>query len=130
MELVWSVVGRAVEPQIAAHAREVFGADARFGVSLAHHIAWRELAADRSRSLLAVLDAHHRLRTSGILVPVGDEPLDVQTPWTTSHRVCNFLRGLPEIDPASTSVSGMKSPLQTERLRQTAVLRPRSDPYH
>jgi hypothetical protein len=25
VELVWSVVGRAVEPQVAAHAREVFG---------------------------------------------------------------------------------------------------------
>lgn len=74
VEFVWSVVGRAVEPQVAAHARDVFGADARLGVSLAQHIAWRELPAERSRMLLAVLDAHHRLRTSGILVPVGAEP--------------------------------------------------------
>jgi hypothetical protein len=86
VEFVWSVIGRAVEPLVAAHAREVFGADARVGVSLAQHIAWRELPAERSRMLLAVLDAHHRLRTGGILVPVGAEPFDVQTPWTSAER--------------------------------------------
>src|SRR6185295_1735403 len=37
-ELVWSVVARAVEPVVAANARHVFGTDARFGISLAHHI--------------------------------------------------------------------------------------------
>ena len=107
VELIWSVVGRSVEPQVAAHAREVFGADARIGVSLAQHIAWREVPAERSRMLLAVLDAHHRLRTGGILVPVGAEPYDVQTPWATSQRVCNFLRGLYDVDPMIAAVGGI-----------------------
>jgi hypothetical protein len=110
VELVWSVVGRAVEPQVAAHAREVFGAEARLGVSVAQHIAWRELPAERSRMLLAVLDAHHRLRADGILVPVGAEPFDVQTPWATSQRVCNFLRGLLDVDPSIAAVGGLVNP--------------------
>ncbi len=110
LELVWSLIARAVEPSIAAHARDVFGADALLGVSLAHHIAWRELSVERSRALLAVLDRGHRLRTTGILVPVGEAPYDVQSPWTTSPRVCNFIRGSRDVDPEIAAIGGLVEP--------------------
>jgi hypothetical protein len=84
-ELLWSIVARAVEPAIAANARLVFGLDARFGICIGHHIAWTELPAERSRALLAILDSRHRLRSAGIIVPIGDEPFDVLTPWTVSR---------------------------------------------
>jgi hypothetical protein len=106
VELLWSVVARAFDPIVAAHAREMFGPDARFGMSLAHHIAWRELPPERGRELLGVLDPRHPLRTSGILVAVGDAPHDVLTPWTTSHRVLRFLRGQPELDPSIAAIGG------------------------
>jgi hypothetical protein len=106
-ELLWSVIARASEPSIAANARAVFGADARGGASLAEHIAWRELSGDRSRNLLAVLDPRHPLRKRGLLLPVGPEPYDVLTPWTTSYRVIQYLRGEDTLDPDLAPIGGM-----------------------
>jgi hypothetical protein len=107
LELLWSVVARAAEPSVNANARVVFGAEARAGVSLAQHIAWRELEHERSRALLGVLDTRHRLRSSGILMPVGPEPYDVMTPWTTSYRVAQYLRGEDAIDPEIAAAGGV-----------------------
>ena len=107
LDLLWSVVARSVEPSVGATLRAVFGLDARFGVSVAQHVALADLSIERSRNLLALLDPRHRLRRSGILVPVGDPPFDVQTPWTTSYRVCRHLRGDDEIDATVESAGGV-----------------------
>lgn len=104
---LWSVVARASEPSINANARVVFGPEARGGVSLAQHIAWRELPFDRSRALLDILDARHRLRTGGIMIPTGSEPYDVMTPWTTSFRVVQYLLGEDTIDPEIAATGGL-----------------------
>jgi hypothetical protein len=48
-------VARVAEPAVNANARSVFGPDQRSGVSLAQHIAWRELPYERSRALLSIL---------------------------------------------------------------------------
>lgn len=76
---------------------------------MAQHIAWRELPFDRSRALLDILDARHRLRTDGILVPIGPEPYDVMTPWTTSYRVVQYLLGEDRIDPEIAALGGIVS---------------------
>ncbi len=110
VEFMWSVIARSVEPSVVANARLVFGVEARAGASLAHHIAWRELPADRSRALLSVLDPRHRLRANGILVPAGEEPVDVQTPWTTSHRVCSYLRGKNDVGADIAAIGGIIEP--------------------
>ena len=110
LDLVWSVVARAIEPRVAAHARAAFGVDARLGLSLAQYAAWSELFAERCRALLGVLDPRHALRTSGILIPNGDPPHDVSTPWTTSPRVCDFLRGADRLDPLVESLGGVVRP--------------------
>jgi hypothetical protein len=123
-ELLWSVIAQAVEPSVGAHAREVFGPEARPGTSLAQHIAWRELPADRSRALLAVLDPRHPLRARGILWPADDARLDVHTPWTTSQRVCQFMRGSSEIDPDIAQIGGIVGAGQVQHSpAQSGVLR-------
>jgi len=109
VELLWSVVARAIEPRVLANALAVFGNDARRGISLAQHIAWHELREPRTRALLAVCDARHPLRVNGILLPAGDEPFDIGTPWTTTVRVIDFLRGLDVIDPIVEAIGGVVS---------------------
>ncbi len=107
IELLWSIVARAAEPSINANARVVFGPEARGGVSLAQHIAWRELPFARSRALLDLLDGRHRLRMSGIVTAMGPEPYDVMTPWTTSVRVIQYLLGDDTIDPDIAATGGI-----------------------
>ncbi len=107
VELLWSIVARAAEPSINANARAVFGPEARGGVSLAQHTAWRELSFDRSHALLELLDPRHRLRSSGIVTAIGPEPYDVITPWTTSFRVVQYLRGDDTIDPEIAAAGGI-----------------------
>jgi len=110
LELVWSVVARAIEPRVAAYARVAFGADARLGLSIGQHVTWSELPAERCRALLGVLDPRHALRTSGILIPAGDPPHDVTTPWTVSPRICSFLRGEDRVDPVVEALGGVVHP--------------------
>jgi hypothetical protein len=107
LELVWSVVARAVDPRVSGHARVVFGSEARLGASLAQHIAWHELAPAESRALLGVLDPRHPLVSAGLLVPVGGAPHDVCTPWTVVPRLVAFLRGDDSLDPAIDAVGGL-----------------------
>lgn len=107
LELVWSVVARAVDPRVSGHARVVFGGEARLGASLAQHIAWHELAPLPSRELLGVLNPRHVLQSSGLFVPVGTAPFDVCTPWTVAPRLIAFLRGDHSLDPSLEAVGGL-----------------------
>ncbi|HLL22528.1 MAG TPA: ATP-binding protein, partial [Kofleriaceae bacterium] len=59
------------------------------------------------RALLPVLDPRHPLRTSGALVPIGDEPHDVSTPWTASARIVGFLQGDDALDPQIAAIGGI-----------------------
>jgi len=93
IEFVWSVTGFTVEPRVALNAQRVFGAEALHGVSLAHHIAWRELAGERARGLLALLDPRHPVRANGILIPNLSRGHGVTTPWTIPFRVVTYLQG-------------------------------------
>lgn len=106
LDLVWTVVARAVDPRVVAHLRGVFGADARLGISLAQHVALHQLPPARSRALLAVLDRRHPLRRHAILVPAADEPCDVATPWLAPPRLWSYLRGHDLIDAAVAAVGG------------------------
>jgi hypothetical protein len=106
IDLLWTVVARAVEPRVSAHLRAAFGGEAKSGVSLAHHIALRELAADRARRLLHILDPRHPLRSHGIVIPI-DEAVDVTTRWTVPPRVWNYLRGDDELDGTIARLGGI-----------------------
>jgi hypothetical protein len=105
-DLVWTVAARAVEPRVGAHLRAVFGNRAETGVCLGHHVAIRELPADRSRELLRVLDPRHPLRTAGILLAVDGDAADVGARFTLAPRVWDFLRGGDDVDPAIAAIGG------------------------
>jgi ATPase family protein associated with various cellular activities (AAA) len=126
VDLVWTVVARAVDPRIAPQLRTVFGADARPGVSVAQQIAIAALSTARSRSLLAILDPRHPLRAHGLVIPAAqsDEPYDVTTRWTAPLRLCGFLRGDDRLDPTVSSVGGLVMPVGAPQLSaaQTEIL--------
>src|SRR5262245_54763483 len=82
IQFLWSLVAFTVEPRVAVNAQRVFGAEAIHGVSLAHHIAWRELTGVRARGLLQILDPRHPLRTHGIIAPNALRTPSVIAPWS------------------------------------------------
>jgi ATPase family associated with various cellular activities (AAA) len=110
LDLVWSVVARAVEPRVGAHLRAVFGNDARVGVSIGQHAALRELPTARCRALLRVLDPRHPLRTHGVINLVADAAADVGAQWTAPARIWGYLRGDDELDPSVALLGGIVVP--------------------
>ena len=114
VDLLWTAVARAVDPRVAARMRDLFGGDARSGITVAHHIALAALSTERSRALLGVVDPRHPLREYGLLVPTGPtgplEPCDVSSHWTVPARVWGHLLGDDRLDPVVTAVGGFVTP--------------------
>jgi hypothetical protein len=118
VDLLWTVVARALDPRVAPALRTVFGQDLRPGISLAQQIALAALSTERSRALLAILDPRHPLRMYGLLVPAAqaEEPFDVATRWSAPLRLCAFLRGDDRVDPSIGAVGGIVTPLGAAQL--------------
>jgi len=107
LDFLWSVVARSIDARVGAHLRAVFGAEARFGLSVGQHAALRELSPARGHALLRVLDPRHPLRAHGLIESVADAGEDVDARWTAPARVASFLRGDDELDATVASTGGL-----------------------
>jgi len=107
LDLVWSIVARAVDPRVGAHLRAVFGNEPRVGLSIAQHAALRELPPVRTRALLRVIDPRHPLRRHGIIELASETVVDISAPWTSPARVWSYLQGDDEIDATVASLGGV-----------------------
>ena len=105
LDFVWSLVARAIEPQVGAYLRAVWSNDARVGVSIAQHLALAPPPAPRPAALRGLLDPTHPLRAAGIIIP-ADDVIDVGTRWTVPQRVWRFLQGDDALDPDVARAGG------------------------
>jgi hypothetical protein len=104
LDLVWSIVARAIDPRVAAHVRAVHGD--RHGLSIGQHAAMWGLAPSTTRKLLAIADPRHLLRELGIVIAVTPHA-DVDTCWTAAPRLWSFLAGTPDLDAAIAAHGGV-----------------------
>jgi ATPase family associated with various cellular activities (AAA) len=93
VDLLWTTVALAADPQLVPHAVVLGGSDARRGLSLALHALIADLGGDRARAMAHRLSGAHPLLRDHILAWHGDTQTTAARPLTAPPRTVTWLAG-------------------------------------
>jgi len=107
LDLLWTAVAVAADPQVLPHAQVLGGADARRGLSLAVYALIADLDGRRARRLTERLLRAHPLLRDHLLAWAGDLQSPAARPLVAPPRTITWLAGSDEPDPAMGGAGGI-----------------------
>jgi AAA+ superfamily predicted ATPase len=129
LDLLWTAVAVAVDPQVLPHAVVLGGPDARRGLSLATYALIGELDARRARRLAERLVRAHPLLEDHLLGWASEAQSPAARPLVAAPRTISWLAGSDQPDPAMAGagavVEVLADPALDARQREAAAALPR-----
>jgi hypothetical protein len=120
IDLLWTLIARAVDPELGSGFRRLFGNDARRGLALAHHALLAGIDPPRLYRLLSILSPDHPLRRRAIITSDDAAP-DAWSPLRVPPRVFAHLAGRDDPDAGlaaiATHVAGPRDPILDDAQR-------------